>query len=127
MPYADIETKRAYDRDYGNARREARAARSKTWREANRERQKAHSRRHHLRRAFGMALEEYDAILEKQGGRCAICGTTDPSPWDWFCIDHDHETGLVRGLLCLACNVCIGQAGDDPALLRKAVRYLEGE
>jgi hypothetical protein len=127
MPYADPEQKRAHNRRYHQDRRAKKLATAKAWVRANPERQKAHQRRHHLKKAFGMTPEEYDALLKKQGGCCAICGSTDPSPWDWFCIDHDHETGRVRGLLCLACNVCIGQAGDDPALLRKAVRYLEGE
>lgn len=125
MPYADIEQKRAYDREYGNARRERRAARSKAWREDNPERQRRHQRRHHLKTTFGMSMKEYDALEDAQEGKCAICGTDDTAPWDWFCVDHDHATGAVRGLLCRACNTCIGQAKDNPEILRRAIRYLE--
>lgn len=125
MPYADIEAKRANDRAYGDEHREARSARSRAWRKANPERQRTHSRRHHLRRKFGLTLEAYDDLLAGQGGRCGICETTDTAPWDWFCVDHDHDTGAVRGLLCHPCNVAIGQTGDDVEVLRKAVAYLE--
>jgi hypothetical protein len=124
MPFADPAKKRAYDKSYGDARKAARAARSKAWRDANPDRQRAHQRRHHLKRKFDLSLEEYDALMAKQGGRCAICGTTDTAPWDWFCVDHCHTSGAVRGLLCRACNTCIGQAQDDPEILRKAIHYL---
>lgn len=65
------------------------------------------------------------ALLEKQGGGCGICGDTEPTtkrPWH---IDHDHETGKVRGVLCHHCNVGIGNLRDDPELLRAAIAWLE--
>jgi len=125
MPYANIEEKRAYDRAYGNARKEKRAKRVKTWRENNRERMRLHSRRHHLARAFNMTLEEYADRLARQNGVCAICGTADTRPWSVFDVDHDHGTGQVRGLLCHPCNVILGQCKDDANTLRAAVAYLE--
>jgi Recombination endonuclease VII len=68
---------------------------------------KASNRRARLKMLYGITPEEYDALLEKQGSRCAICRSEDPrnprSPGVWS-IDHDHETGKVRGLLCLYCN-----------------------
>lgn len=70
----------------------------------------------------GLTPESYAAMLERQGGACAICrggfGTKT-------CIDHDHTTGAVRGLLCHSCNVALGHFRDDPELLANAIAYLE--
>ncbi|MFN2503529.1 MAG: endonuclease VII domain-containing protein, partial [Acidimicrobiales bacterium] len=74
----------------------------------------------HLKRKYGLSLEEYDAMLADQGGGCAICQrSADP-------VDHDHGTGLIRGLLCFTCNNALGDFEDDPVLLRKALAYVEG-
>lgn len=69
----------------------------------------------------GITKEQYDAMLETQLGRCAIC-SGEPSA---LVIDHDHDTGLVRGLLCHHCNVGIGFLGDDPSRMRLAAAYVE--
>jgi hypothetical protein len=99
--------------------------RSRLWRLENPKRQNAHYRRHHLKKKFGITPEDYEDMVAAQDGKCAICATADTSPDAWFCVDHDHTTGKVRGLLCRTCNTSIGQAGDDPARLRKAIAYLE--
>jgi hypothetical protein len=65
----------------------------------------------------------YIKLLERQSGRCAICNVP-PSSTVPLCIDHDHETGQVRGLLCTKCNVGIGVLGDTAEHLRKALAYL---
>jgi len=70
-----------------------------------------------------MLVEEYDAILVKQGGVCAICARI-PLPDKLLHVDHDHGTGVVRGLLCQQCNHAIGLLGDNPSTLRAAVQYL---
>ncbi len=77
-------------------------------------------------RRYGLTEEEYDAMNEAQGGRCAICGTTKCGTLDTerLCIDHDHITGKVRGLLCRLCNAGIGQLKDDPERLEAAAAYL---
>lgn len=64
----------------------------------------------------------YEQILEKQGGRCAICGKE--ASGNRFAIDHSHETGEIRGLLCYQCNTGLGSFRDDSELLRKAIAYL---
>jgi Recombination endonuclease VII len=78
---------------------------------------------------FGITLADYEAILDIQGGLCAICGKSEVMKRNgritWLCVDHDHKTGKVRGLLCKHCNVMIGHGRDDPALLRSAIAYLE--
>lgn len=71
---------------------------------------------------YGISLEAYMAQAEKQGGRCAICQQT---PKDRLCVDHDHDTGEMRGLLCRHCNSGLGHFKDDPSLLRVALNYLE--
>ena len=74
-----------------------------------------------LRRAYGINQAERMAIFERQGGRCAICGTADATIWH---IDHNHESGAIRSILCLNCNCGLGHFRDSPALLRKALAYL---
>jgi hypothetical protein len=75
---------------------------------------------------YGLSTGEYDAMLAKQGGRCAICCLRPRSKR--LAVDHDHKTGRVRGLLCGSCNRrLLGAAHDDPAILRRALGYLEGE
>lgn len=74
---------------------------------------------------YGMTDEQYAALLDKQGGGCAICRTTEwngrhPVPH----VDHDHRTGEVRGILCHACNLGLGKFRDDPGLLAAAIAYL---
>ena len=78
-------------------------------------------------RRFGLTPEGYDTLLAAQGGGCAICSTRDPGGrWGThFAVDHDHDSGSVRGLLCSRCNVMLGNAKDDPERLRAAASYLE--
>jgi hypothetical protein len=64
-------------------------------------------------------LEEYSALSEKQGGVCAVCQEVKT-----LVVDHDHDTGKVRGLLCHGCNVGIGLLGDKSASVGRAARYL---
>lgn len=82
-----------------------------------------HQRRHLLRSKYGITPEEYDSMLDSQGGCCAICGRT-PTPSRRLAVDHDHTTGVVRGLLCTACNVGIGFLGDNHQSVSSAVAYL---
>ena len=81
-------------------------------------------RRSYLKRSSGLSLDDYERMLKAQGGRCAIC-RQPPNPKISFHIDHDHQTGKVRGLLCFTCNNGLGQLQDSPVLLRKAAAYVE--
>lgn len=79
-----------------------------------------------LKLRYGIDMAGYDALVAQQGNRCAICRTDDPSGKNGkWCVDHDHATGVVRGLLCVHCNLAIGQMGDEPERLRAAASYLE--
>lgn len=84
---------------------------------------------------YGLTVEQFDEMVAAQGGVCAICGQAPvavkgiapalrPARDPVLHIDHDHETGRVRGLLCTRCNSGIGFFGDNAKLLRVAVKYL---
>ena len=78
-----------------------------------------------MQKNYGITLADYDRMVEKQDGKCAICESTEPrSNGARFAIDHDHKTGKVRGLLCGLCNTAIGKFKDDVALLQSAIEYL---
>jgi hypothetical protein len=93
------------------------------YREADRERFDADVRRGTLRRKFGITPERYEELLEAQGGVCAIC-QKPCSSGRRLAVDHDHEAGIVRGLLCRRCNTAIGLLGDDAVSLLRAAGYL---
>jgi len=86
----------------------------------------ATTRRAHLRRSYGVDLKTYDDLLKAQGGKCKICGA-DSNPDSrarHFTIDHNHNTGEIRGLLCTKCNALLGLAKENEELLDKAKQYL---
>lgn len=79
-----------------------------------------------MKRRYGLSLEAHEHLLVEQGGGCAICGATKGSKKsERLFVDHDHETGEVRGLLCHCCNFMLGYAKDNPANLRRGIQYLE--
>lgn len=80
-------------------------------------------RSNYLRRNFGITVEQYEQMLQRQDGTCAICH--EPPKNQALAVDHDHTTGQVRGLLCRRCNQLLGSAHDDAALLRSAADYIE--
>lgn len=79
-------------------------------------------------RKYGLTRTQYDAMMSEQGGGCAVCGSTDTqrNRVEGLLVDHDHESGRVRGLLCHPCNVVLGFVRDDPERLRSLLSYLEG-
>lgn len=78
------------------------------------------ARHWNLKSKFNIGLPEYEAMLAAQRGVCAICGGVG----DPLCVDHCHESGAIRGLLCSGCNTGIGMLGDDPVRVLAAVTYL---
>ena len=113
---------------------ECRAKPAVTWNERNPDRVKRATARFvaagkarvgRLKARYGMSQSDYDAMLAAQGGKCAICGTTTPGGrFTPFQIDHCHDSGKVRGLLCTNCNRALGYFGDDPDRIMAAARYL---
>ena len=108
------------------------------WRETNRDKEREHQReyqraryqsdpnvrrkasRRNLYYNYGITPEEYDAIEAAQFGRCAACGIKS----DRLQVDHCHDTGKIRGLLCGNCNSALGHAKDDVDRLMALVAYL---
>lgn len=101
------------------------------WRDENRERSRTYGREYQRSRypkrarqimlaRYGITPEEFDRMLDEQGGHCATCPETGPLQ-----VDHCHDTGRVRGLLCRACNSTLGHARDDVPRLRALIAYLE--
>lgn len=83
-----------------------------------------------LQRDYGMSLPDYQELLAKQKGVCAVCGVPDGSERSnnngskRLSVDHDHVTGAIRGLLCASCNQALGLLLDSASLLDKAAVYL---
>ena len=78
-----------------------------------------------VRRTYGITLDDYERMLDEQGGGCAICGRTEKEEGRRLAIDHCHTTNEVRGVLCGKCNQAIGMMDDDINRLKKAAKYLE--
>jgi hypothetical protein len=141
MPYADPEKRRAYAKAYyatpeqrEKARKAERARYAKGYYARNRERILANNKRsrdahpdrerqRHLKRHFGLTPAEYAALLQEQGGGCAICGTEATNRA--LPVDHNHTTGENRGILCDHCNRGLGEFRDSVDVLMKAIAYLE--
>lgn len=143
----DAEAKRAYDRDYAKKNQAKRTAYFREWRaknpgyerirhaadpEKNRDavvryrlknpdRVKRFNKNQKLKR-YGLTLEDFEAMIAAQDGRCAICSDKFArSPH----VDHCHRTGAVREILCDDCNNVLGRARDNTDILRRAITYLE--
>ena len=107
------------------AHKESENARSRAYHCANREKLLPAMSERRYKLTYGITRADKDAMLAAQGGVCAICGTNDPKGrWPWQ-VDHNHETGKVRGILCHHCNLTLGNAKENVRRLRLAALYLE--
>lgn len=108
-------------REYNEKRR----VRMTQWRKENPEKHAANNKKHRYY-AYGLTDVAIARLFAEQEGRCAICQKElDLHASRKWCIDHNHDTGQVRGILCYPCNVAIGQFQDSPAMLMRAITYLE--
>jgi len=113
--------KKAYDKEYHREHREEILKSQKAYRRENIEREQDSQ----YRRRYGISLAQYDAMLERQANTCAICGKTPEENEQRLSVDHDHDTGEVRSLLCNGCNGALGLMQDDPDVLQAACDYLK--
>lgn len=102
----------------------------KEWRRNNPQEDKLKQRQAHLRRSFGITIEQYNDLFRQQNGVCAICRKPETVRNAKYGpgilkVDHCHKSGRVRGLLCNRCNLGIGHLQDDAVLVRAAAEYLE--
>ncbi len=95
---------------------------NRAWREKHAEKLYWLKRSHHLKRKFGITLEQYEELKRQQGGKCAICRERVPDV-----VDHDHETKEIRGLLCHPCNKGLGMFRENGLTLVNAALYLAKE
>jgi len=102
------EERKAYERKYNRERRNSRMA-------------------YNRQKLFGLSPSEYEQMVIAQSGVCKICGQPPSGRRTALCVDHDHNTGQIRGLLCSLCNVGLGHFKDSPELLQKAIDYLQGK
>lgn len=79
------------------------------------------ARRCHLKATYGLSLVQWELMFAEQGGKCLICNQKKTL----MCVDHDHETKVVRGLLCKDCNSGLGLFHDNPTSLLRAFKHLE--
>lgn len=106
---------RSYDKDY--TRRRTSAA-NKEWRARN-------GREYHLKKTYGIDLDQYNQLLEQQEHRCAICLKHEDECKKRLAVDHNHKTGEIRGLLCNHCNHRVVGRHTDGDVLRKIADYVE--
>lgn len=93
---------------------------------------KTYARDWSLKKKYGISLNDFNIILEKQNGKCTICNKLMEEPsstrgqgLDVMALDHCHETGKIRSILCNACNKGLGMFNDDISLLENALKYIK--
>ena len=104
---------------------------TRLWRKNNKERHDTRHKDYNLKKTYGISLEQYNAMLTAQNSVCAVCGeaSTITHKSDGrlhsLCVDHDHETGAVRALLCARCNTLLELIEQNPRRLAALEKYLE--
>lgn len=121
---AHKEDRLAYHRQYMIDNPDKAKQYRKQYRSNNSDAVKLRDRAYWLKANYGITLEQYDALLDGQHHSCAICGTDLRILSSRPHLDHDHETGAVRGILCHHCNVGLGHFRDDITVLESAIEYL---
>lgn len=99
--------RREYDREYRQRNLDRWRKYDREWKQNNLEATKETRRRTKFKQNYGLTIEEYDEMLEAQGGCCAICKSNNPRGHGRFHVDHNHKTGKIRGLLCHNCNLTV--------------------
>lgn len=78
----------------------------------------------HLRKKYGITLDEFNELSKAQGHLCAICNEEN-KVYDRLVVDHNHATGEIRGLICSGCNSALGYAKDSVDVLQSMIDYLK--
>lgn len=109
MPYKDLNKNKQYQKEYS---------------EKNKERKKPAFFRSMLKLKYGITVQQYNTMLENQNSCCALCEKHTSVLERRLAVDHCHETGRIRGLLCMPCNTSLGQLGDNEESMYKIIDYL---
>jgi len=97
---------------------------NRAWKNRDKEKHVRGTLNWRMKRDYGITLDEYDEMFDKQSGLCLICKEPCNSGYR-LAVDHNHATGKVRGLLCGKCNRGLGNFGDSILLLEQAIKYLK--
>lgn len=125
------EIKRKKSSDYYQANKDKFKTRSLQWDKDNPEKKRLSNRKVHVKATYGLDWDEFVILYNKAEGRCEICNTfLELAPKGGgrdkaACVDHDHITGVVRGVLCRSCNVALGHLKDSKERAYNAFKYLE--
>lgn len=123
MPYADPDKEKEYHDNYREDNRQKAKEYARRYNHSDKARNKAYLRN------YNITLEDYNRMLEEQGNVCKICLQPEQMLHKGnpkrLCVDHDHITGRVRGLLCQRCNTTLGRYEDNPELMKNLISYLE--
>lgn len=123
--YCPDHSRGSWERNHPEDARAAAREKTRRYRSKNPEAIRLVARRDHLRRQYGDP-NIYEALAERYGERCAICGTK-PKSGAYLDVDHSHAAATLRGLLCRQCNMGLGYFRDDGKRLRAAAAYLDGQ
>ena len=115
--------RRTRDREWYKATKEKCRNAARAWRKANPEKRRVSRRAAHLKHKYNMTREDYDLMAADQHHVCKICHNANPDGRR-LAVDHNHETGTVRGLLCGNCNTGIGLLNEDIDRLLTVIQYL---
>lgn len=128
--YADLhkEEKRLYDKEYRKKNKEKIGQQIKEYRALNKDKVRKYAYNYHrtqrLKEQYNITLEDYNKLFEEQNECCVICGKNQSEFSKKLFVDHNHETGKIRGLLCYKCNACLGYFNDNISTFQKAIEYL---
>ena len=113
--------RREYNKAYYLANKDKMNEQSTAWRKAHLAEDRLRVKEYHFRTAYGLTLEQRDEMYKEQSGRCAICGQFNET----LAVDHNHNTGGVRNLLCGRCNRVLGNVHESVELLSAMIDYLD--
>lgn len=111
-----------YERRYRERNKDRVRRMGREW--AKTERGKRTTRNNFLKQRYGITIEDYEELLKHQGHVCKLCGRSAGQEGRALAVDHCHETGRVRGLLCTGCNTTLGRIEKCPHLFRRMLNYL---
>jgi hypothetical protein len=118
---SEYEQRREYFENYRKTHKKQASATASAWHAAHREERRAAK----LAKRYGISLEQWKELYQRQNGLCALCGKVFSG--NDIVVDHCHTTNEIRGLLCHKCNRGLGHFDDNPDRLLKAYHYLVSE
>ncbi|SRR5258707_11806307 len=123
LPVTDFYRDKTFKDGRQNQCRECKTKANKKWRAKNAAKMRSYAAEWHRQKRYGLTHDEFTARVEACGNRCEICRKPQHPSFKVLDVDHDHETGKFRGLICRDCNTAL--RCEDPAILRAMADYLE--